>query len=118
MPETVLTGFPAAATGVSASPPSKEELIQFTSGFVNGYRCDDDGLSWGRNKIVRVVLRFHDKFPHGSWVMFWSYLAWHISDVCDSKVARRMRADLYTCITYVDPTGNTAVRNVMRTFTS
>lgn len=118
MPETVLTGFPAAATGVSTSPPSQRELLKFTRDFVNGYACDDDGLRWSANTTNRVVDRFCRRFPQGSWVMFWSYLAWHISDVCDSKVARRMRADLYTCITYVDPTGNTAVRNVMRTLSS
>lgn len=116
MPETV-TGFPAAATGLSTRPPSQKELLKFARDFVNGFRCHD-GLNWGPGKINKVVDRFCKKFPHGSWVMFWSYLAWHISDVCDSKVSRRMRADLYTYITYVDPTGNTAVRNVMRTLTS
>lgn len=109
-----MTGFPAAATGVSASPPSTSELITFTNGFVNHYGCFGDGLRWGPNKVSRVVLRFTQKFPQGSWVMFWGYLAWHISDVADGKIARRAQADLYRAISYADPTGDTAVRRVMR----
>lgn len=103
----------AAATGVSTSPPSQSELLRFTREFVNNYACDE-GLGWGANTTNRVVDRFCRKFPHGSWVMFWGYLAWRISDICDSKVARRARADLHTYITYADPTGNAAVRNVLR----
>lgn len=50
--------------------------------------------------------------------MFWGYLAWHISDVADSKIARRAQTDLYRAISYADPTGDSAVRRVMRQFTS
>lgn len=113
MPETVLTGFPAAATGVSTSPPSQKELLSFTKDFISGFRCHD-ALSWGPNKINKVVGRFCNKFPAGSWVMFWGYLAWQISDVADRKIAHRACTDLQRFISYADPTGDDAVRNVMR----
>ena len=89
--------------------------MQFTRGFVNDYDCFGDGLNWGPNRVNRVVVRFHKKFPNGSWLMFWGYLAWHISDVADGKIGRRAQADLYRFISYADPTGDTAVRRVMQT---
>lgn len=107
------TGFPAAATGVSASPPTTAELIAFTHRFVNHYACFD-GLAWGPNRINRLVVAFNRKFPRGSWVMFWAYLAWQISDVADRKIAHRACRDLYRWISYADPTGDEAVSRVMR----
>lgn len=112
-----MNGFPAAATGVSTSPPTAKQLIQFTSRFVNEYACFGDGLSWGPNRVNRVVVKFHNKFPAGSWLMFWRYLAWHISDIADGKIARRAQADLYRFISYADPTGETAVRNAGKAIT-
>ena len=113
VPAKDVTGFPAAATGLSTRPPTQKELVSFTRDFVSGYRCDDS-LNWGPHKVLNVVLRFHGKFPNGSWVMYWGYLAWHISDICNSKIARRAAADLYRFIDYADPTGETAVNNVTR----
>lgn len=118
MPETALTAFAAAATGFSAGPPTTFELNQFTTRFVNEYSNDGHGLGWPPSRIKKRVGKFHKKFPNGSWVLFWQFLAWEISDIADRKIARRAVADLQTFITYADPTGNTAVRNVMRTLTS
>lgn len=110
----MLNGFAAAVTGVSASPPSAQELAAFTSRFVNQYQCFDTGLCWGPNKVNRVVVKFRTRFPMGSWLMFWGFLAWEISDSANRKIAVRAVADLQKCIDYADPTGETAVRNVMR----
>jgi hypothetical protein len=110
-------GFPAAATGVSASPPTTAELTAFTRRFVNQYSPDDHGLGWNPNKVARVCVAFNRAFPHGSWLMFWGYLAWHISDAADHKIAARACRDLQKFIDYADPTGDTAVRNVMRRLT-
>ena len=62
----------------------------------------------------RVVVKFRTRFPMGSWLMFWGFLAWEISDSANRKIAVRAVADLQKCIDYADPTGETAVRNVMR----
>lgn len=113
VPNAALTGFPAAATGLSTCPPSQKELLKFTKDFLCGFRCHE-ALAWGPNKINTVVDRFCKKFPRGSWVMFWGFLAWQISDVADSKIAHRASADLQRFISYADPTGDMAVRNVMR----
>lgn len=109
MPQAALAGFPAAATGLSTHPPSQRELLKFTKDFLNGFRCHDS-LAWGPHKINNTVDRFCKKFPAGSWVMFWSYLAWQISDVADRKIAHRARQDLQRFISYADPTGDEAVR--------
>lgn len=113
MPKAALAGFPAAATGVSTSPPSQKELLSFTRAFVSGFRCHD-ALPWGPNKVNKVVSRFCRKFPAGSWVMFWGYLAWQISDAADRKIAHRACRDLHRFISYADPTGDEAVNNVTR----
>lgn len=108
------SSFAAAATGVSTSPPTIRELAEFCYRFANEYRCLDGGLRWGPNKVNKMVVKFHTAFPRGSWHTFWAYLAWQISDTADSKIARRAAEDLQKFIDYADPTGEAAVRNVMR----
>lgn len=110
-----LEGFAAAAaTGLSTCPsPSVKELIAFTRKFVNEY-SDDGGLNWPPHRIKKRVLKFHDRFPGGGWLLFWQFLAWEISDTADSKIAARACRDLQKFIDYADPTGDTAVRRVMR----
>lgn len=101
--------FAAAATGLSTRPPSKNELLSFTRRFVTGQM-----LPWGPAKVLKVVLRFQQNFPNGSWLMYWNFLGGEIAKIADRRAACRAVKDLHKFISYLDPTGDEAVRNVMR----
>lgn len=112
MPAQELGGFAAAATGLSTRPPTKRELLSFTKDFAGGYRCRG-GLNWGPSRVLNTVLEFQRKFPQGSWLLFWRFLAVKVGQIADHHVRVKALDDLYRWITYADPTGETAVNNVV-----
>jgi hypothetical protein len=104
-----LTAFATAAAGVSTSPPQTKELLAFVREFVAHYE-----LPWGANRHNRIVVKFTQHFSAGSWLMFWHHLHNEINSSADRAIAARALRDLHTVITYADPTGEQAVRNIMR----
>jgi hypothetical protein len=75
---------------------------------------DNCGIAFSQNKIVRLVLRFIDWAPNSSGDIFFSYLA---SEVQLSEAQKRnalANPDIARAISYADPTGESAVNNVMR----
>jgi prophage antirepressor-like protein len=98
----------SASPGVAASP-TKTELV-------NAARtvCRCLGLSLSENKIVRLVLRFKDKAPHGSKFLFFQFLCSAVDVNTDQRRAALLNSDVARVIGYSDPTGEQAVNNVLR----
>jgi len=94
--------------GVTTSP-TKHELIRFAH-----LVCDNTGIPFGQNKIVRLVLRFLDHLPHGSGWAFFLYL---VNEVGMSEQQRRevlLNQDIAHALAHFDPTPAIAIRNIMR----
>lgn len=106
---TAPPGQKAAARPGVATSPTKDELIR-------GARLilDNCGIMLGNNKIVRLVLRFLDRAPNGSGHMFFLFLTNAVQMSVEQKRSAAMNPDVIRWISYNDPTGETAVGNVMR----
>lgn len=104
-----MTSGVATRTGGTTSPTSSSELIGLTRLIL-----DNCGIAFGQNKIVRLVRRFKERAPHAGGHVYFQYLA----NAVNLSVEQRHRAladpGIARAITYSDPTGETAVNNVMR----
>lgn len=72
------------------------------------------GLSLSENKIVRLALRFKDKAPHGSKLLFFQFLCSAVDLSSGQKRAALANPEIARVIGYADPTGETAVNNILR----
>ena len=85
-----------------------EHLIRVAEVIVNN--C---GASWGHSKLSRVVRRYvYENDGHG--MSFFYYLAHMLRLNAERQRELLNRPDVARAISYADPTGETAVRNVMR----
>lgn len=100
---TVNPGF-----GVTTSP-TKHELIRFAR-----LVCDNAGVPFGQNKIVRLVLRFLDRLPHGSGSAFFLYLVKEVGMSEEQQAAAKLNPDIARALSHFDPTPAIAIRRVMR----
>jgi len=94
--------------GVSASP-TMEDLKAFARLIVSNVEA-----SLGPNTINRLVVQFNRRMPNGSgWAFFL-----HIANAVQMSESQKRRAllnpDIAQVIAYADPTGETAVNNVIR----
>lgn len=111
-PQDVNPGAATAARriGVTTSP-SIQELKQFAI-----LVCRNAGVTTiGPNRINRIATTFTRRFPNGSGWMFFLYLANDVLNIAEHR-RRQILAnpDVARFIAYADPTGETAVNNVLR----
>lgn len=94
--------------GGSASPSTNE--------LVNAARLilDNCGIAFSTNKIVRLVLQFNRVMPDATGHAFFLYLTNAVQMSEAQKVSALSNPDIARCIAYADPTGESAVNNVMR----
>lgn len=71
------------------------------------------GAQMSHGKIQRTVRRYQDSH-HGHGLSFFYYLAAMVRLDAEQQRAMLANPDIARVIAYADPTGETAVRNVMR----
>lgn len=94
--------------GVTTSP-SQAEMIKAARLIL-----DNCGIAFGQNRIVRLVLEFKRRAPQGSGSTFFSYLAAKVQLSAAQQRDALRNPDIARCISYADPTGETAVNNVLQ----
>lgn len=92
-----------------STAPSKNELISAARLIL-----DNCGIGLGNRKVFRLVDRFVERAPNASGHAFFLYLTNAVRMSEAQKVAAMSSPDIARCIAYADPTGETAVNNVMR----
>ena len=75
---------------------------------------DNCGVVLGPRKVHRIVRTFESRVAHKGW-SFFDFLATSIQLDAERRVQLLNNPDVQRVIAYADPTGETAVRNVMRT---
>jgi len=83
---------------------------------VNAARAifDSCGLGFSENKISRIVRRFIAWSPTAGGDAFFAYLANEVQMSESQKRTALANPDIAQAISYADPTGETAVGNIMR----
>jgi hypothetical protein len=106
MPE--LPAWATSQMGVAASP-TQQELACAARRF-----ADASGLYMGQNKLLRLALKFKAFRPDADTSAF---LAWFANEVNLNAEQRRRAArsnpEIARVISYSDPTGETAVNNLV-----
>lgn len=74
---------------------------------------DNCGVTLGPRKVHRIVRTFEARVAHNGW-SFFDFLATSIQLDAARRVQLLNNPDVQRVIAYADPTGETAVRNVMR----
>ena len=75
---------------------------------------DNCGIHYSANRISRMVRRFIDWSPTAGGDAFFYFLANEVQMSDAQRRAALTNSDIARAISYVDPTGETAVNNVMR----
>lgn len=97
----------SAAPGVTASPDL--EGLKASARTIL-WNC---GIDYGVNKINRLVVTFSDRVQ-GNGFAFFDFLANSIQLDAETRRSALANPDVQRVISYADPTGETAVANVMR----
>lgn len=71
------------------------------------------GIDYSPNKIARLCLRFRDRVERNGFGFF-DFLANSVALSAQQRRAALSNPDVARAISYADPTGETAVANVMR----
>lgn len=75
---------------------------------------DNCGIQFSQNRIVRLVLQFKQRAPYAAGIVFFQYLTNAVHMSAEQQRAALQNPDIARVIAYADPTGETAVNNVMR----
>jgi hypothetical protein len=102
-------GLMAAPVFGGSTAPSKNEMIGAARLIL-----DNCGIGFGTRKVIRIVTEFADRAPNGSGHAFFLYLTNAVQMSESQKVAALRNPDIARAIAYADPTGETAINNVMR----
>lgn len=102
-------GLTAPPVFGGTTSPSKSELIGAARMIL-----DACGIAFSQNRIVRLVLRFQDRAPHASGHAFFLYLINAVQISAEQQRAALLNPDVARVIAYADPTGESAVNNVLR----
>jgi len=98
--------------GVSTSPPSYPELMRFALLVLNNIKLDYHLV--GFNRIKQAARTYEREQNKGYWPFF-LYLCDYVFGMNAEERARAIDEDIArVCIDYSDPTGDQAVRNVLR----
>ncbi len=99
-----------AATGFGGSAtPTKNELITAARVIL-----DNCGITFSNSRIYRLVIDFKAKYPMASGLLFFQWLASKVQMSQEQQRNALRNPDITRAISYADPTGETAVKNVMR----
>lgn len=71
------------------------------------------GIDYGPSKIHRLCCQFANRVRHNGFEFF-DFLANKVELTADQRRNALANPDVQRCIAYADPTGETAVDNVMR----
>jgi hypothetical protein len=96
-------GFGGSAT------PTKNHLIAAARLIL-----DNCGIPFSNSRIYRLVIGFLSKWPNASGFLFFQHLASVVQMSEAQKRAAMSNPDIARAISYCDPTGETAVNNVLR----
>jgi hypothetical protein len=99
---------PFARPGVS-TPLEKNHLIRAARLIL-----DNCGIAFSEHKITRLVIRFLDRAPNADGHVFFQFLTNAVQMSEAQKRSALSNPDVPRAISYSDPTGETAVNNVMR----
>jgi hypothetical protein len=72
------------------------------------------GIEFGTRKIFRLVDSFVERAPYASGDVFFQYLASSVQLSEAQKRSALANPDIARAISYADPTGESAVNNVMK----
>lgn len=103
---------PTATAGMrsgGSTAPSKSELIN-TARLI----LDNCGVAFGTRKVFRLVDQFAERAPNGSGYAFFLYLTNAVQMTVDQQRAALQNPDIARVVSYSDPTGESAVNNVLR----
>ncbi len=96
-------GFGGTAT------PTKNELIAAARLIL-----DNCGMPVSNSRIFRLVIDFQARWPCASGRFFFQHLASLVHLSAEQQRSALRNPDIARAIAYADPTGETAVNNVMR----
>lgn len=102
--------------GLMARPRMGGTTSPSTNELVNAARLilDNCGIAFSTNKIVRLVVRFNATMPNASGHAFFLYLTNAVQMSAEQQRAALRNPDIARVISYADPVGETAARNVLR----
>lgn len=72
------------------------------------------GIQFGTRKIFRLVDSFVERAPNAGGHVFFQYIANAVQLSAGQRQAALINSDIARAISYADPTGETAVNNVMQ----
>jgi hypothetical protein len=97
-------------TGFGGSTaPSKSELINAAHLIL-----DNCAITFGARRINRMVEHFKARAPRADGHVFFQYLANAVQMTAAEQRRALLNPDIARAISYADPTGETAVNNVLR----
>lgn len=92
-----------------STAPTKNELIAVATLIL-----DNCGIQFGRRKLFRLVDRFKERAPDADGGVFFQYLTAAVQMTVEQQHVALANPDVARIIGYADPTGETAVNNVIR----
>ena len=72
------------------------------------------GITLSTNKILRLVLKFRQRCPYGGGWMFIEFLCAHVHLNAEQRAKAMNDPAVVNLLMYLDPTGEQAVRNILR----
>lgn len=103
-----------AGTFTSGGKTSAEATGQTERNLASAHAIlDGCGYPMGSSKVRRIVRRFEVAAAPNGWALF-DYIATAIQLDADQRRTALAMPDVARAISYADPTGETAVGNVMR----
>lgn len=92
--------------------PSVPELKAFAGLVLNN--IGSSPVRYGINRLHRVTAQFHDRMPNGTFWAFFLHLSYSVCQLSDASRERLMAdPEIGSFISYADPTGEQAVKNVL-----
>jgi len=92
-----------------STAPSKNELIRAARLIL-----DNCGIDFGNRKIFRLVDQFVERAPNGTGHTFFLFLTNAVQMTAAQQRIALANPDIARVIAYSDPTGESAVNNVLR----
>jgi hypothetical protein len=89
--------------------PTKNELIRFAH-----LVCDNTGIPYGPNKIMRLVRTFRNRLPNANGWYFFLYLVNEAGLTEQQQRQALLSPDIARTLGLPDPTPAKAIRNIMR----
>lgn len=97
-----------SASGERRAPQGTEDLARIAYALL-----DHVGYDIGRAKVSRIIRRFQARVEANGW-QFFDFMANALLLDADTRRSALLDPDVARAISYADPTGETAVNNVLR----